>query len=93
MIISNARNCDSIPPLFRVLFLNRLVTCGVVQGMGEAAAAAGNGGAPAGDGGAGDARALRRRRRAPGPAAQHTAARRRVRPRRALTVTSPLSGP
>lgn len=60
--------------------------------MGEAAEIAGDGGAAAGDGGAGDACALRCGRRAIGLAAQHTAARRRVRTGRASTVTSPLSG-
>lgn len=60
--------------------------------MGEAAKVAGDGGKAPRDGGAGDARAVRRGRRAPRPAAQHTAAGRRVRARRASTVTSPLSG-
>lgn len=62
------------------------------QGMGEAAKVAGHGGAASRDGGARDTRAVRRRGRAARPAAQHTAARRRVRPGRAPTVTSPLSG-
>lgn len=62
------------------------------QGMGEAAKVAGDGGAASRDGGARDARAVRRRRRTPWSAAQHTAARRRVRTGRASTVTSPLSG-
>lgn len=60
-------------------------------GMGEAAKVAGNGGTASRDGGAGDAREIRCGRGAPRPAAQHTAARRRVRTRRASTVTSPLS--
>ncbi|XP_061378207.1 serine/arginine repetitive matrix protein 3 isoform X3 [Danaus plexippus] len=60
-------------------------------GMGEAAETAGYGGTSAGDGGAGDESALRRRRREARPAAQHTAARRRVRPGRTSPDTSPLS--
>ncbi|XP_072947123.1 uncharacterized protein [Epargyreus clarus] len=62
--------------------------------MGEAADAAdaaGDGGSSAGDRGAGDARAVRRRRGSPRPAAEHTAARRRVRTGRASTNTSSLS--
>lgn len=62
------------------------------QGMGEAAAATGDGGPPTGDGGAGDACALCRGGRATGPAAQHTAAGRRVWPGRTSTAASPLSG-
>lgn len=60
--------------------------------MGEAAEAAGDGGSPAGDGGARDACALCRGRRATGPATQHTAARRRIRPGRTSAAASPLSG-
>lgn len=59
--------------------------------MGEAANT-GDGGAYPRDGGAGDASAVRRRGRAARPAAQHTAAGRRVRAGRAPATTSPLSG-
>lgn len=60
--------------------------------MGKATEIAGDGGTSARDGGARDARAVCGRGRATRPAAQHTAARRRVRTGRASTVTSPLSG-
>lgn len=62
-------------------------------GMGEAAevTGTGDGGSAARDGGARCTREVRGRSRAARSAAQHTAARRRVRTGRASTVTSPLS--
>lgn len=62
--------------------------------MGEAAevTGTGDGGSAARDGGARCTREVRGRSRAARSAAQHTAARRRVRTGRASTVTSPLSG-
>ncbi|XP_046968395.1 uncharacterized protein LOC124536039 isoform X3 [Vanessa cardui] len=59
--------------------------------MGETTEVTSDGWSLARNGGAGDARAVCRRRRTPRFTTQHTASRRRVRSRRASTVTSPLS--
>lgn len=62
------------------------------HGMGEAAKAASYGWSPSRDGGAGNARALCSCCRTARAASEHTAARRRVWPRRTFTITCPLSG-